>query len=89
MKNKRLVAMCVVAATVIVAVMAISAICGPRVSGYEMHSVQSGDTLWGIAKEYNPGYECVEEIVHEMRKVNGMESSVIYVGEVIEVPILE
>ncbi len=56
--------------------------------GYESHCVAPGETLWSIAKEYNPEAENVDAVLYELRKRNGMKTSVIYAGDVIDVPVM-
>lgn len=52
------------------------------------HSVMPGDTLWSIAKAVNPGVDN-RDVVQEIEKLNGMESSRIVAGQVLLVPIYE
>jgi len=47
-----------------------------------------GDTLWSIAKAVNPGVDN-RDVVQEIEKLNGMESSRIVAGQVLLVPIYE
>lgn len=61
-----------------------------RVEAWEPHTVQYGDTLWDIAQEYNPDYNGdIWEVIYYMEKANGMKSSTVYVGHVLEVPVME
>ncbi len=55
---------------------------------YEAHCVARGETLWGIVKEYNPEAENVDAVLYEMKRRNCMKTSVIYVGDVIDVPVM-
>ena len=87
MKNKRALWLCL--AGVLAVWLAVMILCAPKVKGYELHSVSRGDTLWSIAKEYNPGYEHVDEVVYKMKKANGMKSSAICAGDLIQVPIMK
>ncbi len=62
----------------------------PKVEAWELHTVQYGDTLWDIAKEHNPGYEGdLRYITHEIKKANSMKNDIVYVGHVLEVPVME
>jgi LysM repeat protein len=73
-----------------VAVMAALLVGGtPKVEHYETHVVAPGETLWSICKEYNPKAVSMDEILYETRKVNNMRTSNIYVGDVIEVAVME
>ncbi len=55
---------------------------------YESHCVAPGETLWSIAKEYNPEAENVDAVIYAMKRRNCMKTSVIYVGDVIDVPVM-
>lgn len=46
------------------------------------HVVESGDTLWSIAREYVPTGS-ISELVYEMARINGVD---IEVGQVIRIP---
>ena len=46
------------------------------------HMVESGDTLWSIAREYVPTGS-ISELVYEMARINGVD---IEVGQVIRIP---
>ena len=62
----------------------------PKVKAWTYHAVAPGDTLWSIAKEYNPEYEGdVRQITYCIKKANGMDSSAIMAGDVLEVPVME
>lgn len=52
---------------------------------YETIVIEQGDTLWDIAREYYPDKE-VRSAIYEIKKVNGIESSTIYEGQIIKVP---
>ncbi len=54
-----------------------------------VHLVRSGDTLWAIAAELSPDGGDVREVVATIRTINGMDSSVIVPGQVIEIPIID
>ncbi len=86
MKAKVAVILAVIA--IIAAVTAIAATARPKAERYETHCVEPGETLWGIAKEYNPEAGDVNAVIHEMKKKNGMRTSDIYAGDIIEVPIM-
>lgn len=62
----------------------------PKVEAWELHTVQYGDTLWDIAKEHNPGYEGdLRDIMYCIKKANSMKNDIVYVGHVLEVPVME
>ncbi len=48
-------------------------------------SVSSGDSLWSIAQEYMPDTD-TREAVYMIKKINGIESNVLTIGSVLEVP---
>lgn len=48
--------------------------------------VEAGDTLWSIASAHPvPGLR-TEQTVDLIRRTNGMEGSVVYVGQLLDVP---
>jgi len=53
---------------------------------YQTVVVEQGDTLWNIASEYNNGQE-LRSYIDEVKKANNMESSVIYEGDVLKMPV--
>ena len=53
------------------------------------HIVQPGDTLWSIAELYTPVTGDVRVTVSLIRSANGAASSLLVVGDVIEVPVEE
>ena len=61
----------------------------PRVEMWTYHAVAEGDTLWSIAKKYNPDYNGdIRHITRELKKANGMTNSMVYVGDLLEVPVM-
>ena len=53
------------------------------------HVVQPGDTLWEIADTYTPDTEDIRNTITLIRDLNGMASSMLIVGDVIDVPVGE
>ena len=51
------------------------------------HVVESGDTLWDIAAEHTPAGDDVRELVHDIKLVNDLDTSMIVVGQVLLVPV--
>jgi len=49
--------------------------------------VNSGDTVWDIAKEYRNEKQDVRELVYIILEVNEIENSMIYKGQKIRIPI--
>ena len=50
------------------------------------HYVETGDTLWSIAAEYKPEGRRMDEFVYEIKKLNDLESSLIFAGEILMIP---
>lgn len=48
--------------------------------------VISGDSLWSIAKEYTPDNIDIRETIYIVKKINGLETSVIYPGQSLKIP---
>lgn len=57
---------------------------------YEVISVtvQPGDTLWSIAKEYKPKGADLREFVYEIEANNGIEDCEIFSGQTLFIPII-
>ena len=52
------------------------------------YKVRAGDSLWGIADEHTPdGYD-VRNTIEAIKSINGLGSSVIHPGQVLEIPLL-
>lgn len=49
--------------------------------------VESGDTLWNLAKEFGPTDKDVREVVYEICKVNDISADSIYPGQTILIPV--
>ena len=58
----------------------------PKVVGY---IYDSGDTLWEIAEEHCPDNMDVRDFMMEIKKANGMKSSVVYADESYKIPVYE
>jgi LysM repeat protein len=54
--------------------------------GQGKHLVVTGDTLWDIAAGYTPPGEDVRRTVEDIRRANGLEGSLIYPGQVLQIP---
>jgi hypothetical protein len=55
---------------------------------YEM-CVKSGDTLWGLAKQYTPNHKDVRKTIYEISQLNHLSTPDIYPGQIIKIPIQE
>jgi LysM repeat protein len=61
---------------------------GSQPQTYESVNVIQGDTVWSIAAEHITAGEDIRDLVHEIRKVNDLDSEVtIYAGQVLKVPV--
>ncbi|OPJ57163.1 cell division suppressor protein YneA [Alkalithermobacter paradoxus] len=49
--------------------------------------IQSGDTLWNIAREYINEKEDIRNYIYEIQKLNNLNEPYIYPGKVILIPI--
>nr|MDD6336147.1 LysM peptidoglycan-binding domain-containing protein [bacterium] len=58
---------------------------GQQAQGVEV-TVQSGDTLWQLARPYCPGRRDARDYIAYVMEVNGLQSTVIYPGQVIMFP---
>ena len=50
------------------------------------HVVQSGDTLWAVAKAVAPQGADVRQTVHQILDLNGLADAVIHPGQVLAIP---
>lgn len=51
------------------------------------YTIAPGQTLWSIAKEYTPNAKDIRETIHEIKDLNNMQDSSIYVGQTIKIKI--
>ena len=54
---------------------------------YETVTVAKGDTLWGIAAEYNYADRDIRTVVDKIMIANNMKSADIRVGDIINIPL--
>lgn len=74
----------------IIAVSVVHILDKPNVEAWTYHAVAPGDTLWSIAEEYNPNYVGdIRYITYEIKMINGKQTSELFVGELLEVPVME
>lgn len=52
---------------------------------YQVVVVREGETLWKIAKKHTVNGD-IREFIHQMKKLNNLEHSVIYPGQKLIVP---
>jgi LysM repeat protein len=48
--------------------------------------VRPGDTIWKIAKEHTDEHVDIREVVYIISKINEIENSMIYSGQVLKIP---
>lgn len=48
--------------------------------------VADGDTLWSIARSYKKPENEIREFIHELKRINSLKSSELYIGQEIMVP---
>lgn len=60
----------------------------PKEVKYISYIVKSGDTLWSIGEKYQQGID-IRKMVEMLAEANGVEENNIYIGEVIQIPIVE
>lgn len=53
---------------------------------YTEITIQSGDTLWNLAKEFGPDDEDVREVVYDICRINDISADSIYPGQTIMIP---
>lgn len=53
---------------------------------FEMY-IKPGDTLWDLAKKYTPEGKDLRKTIYEINILNELESSDIYPGQIIKIPI--
>lgn len=88
LKNKRrfYAILLVLAVVMFSSYLMVSANDGDSNTAYNTICVSSGDTLWGIAKEYNPNGD-IRKLIYEIKKINNLSSSQIYAGEELKIPV--
>ncbi len=50
--------------------------------------ILEGDTLWNLALEHMPSKYDVRDMVYKIKETNNMETSYIYPGDIIKIPII-
>lgn len=52
---------------------------------FKIIRVESGDTLWNIAREQNPNGD-IRKFIYEIEEVNNLRSSTIHTGDELKIP---
>lgn len=50
------------------------------------YEVQSGDTLWRIAKQHKPGHMHIHTYIDQLKQLNGITDSLLYEGMLLNLP---
>ena len=53
---------------------------------YTTYTVQQGDTIWDIAKQYNT-YRDIRQMVYEIKRINNNDDSIIHAGDILLIPV--
>lgn len=48
------------------------------------YTITSGETLWSISKKYTPVSKDIRQTISEIKELNNMNNSNIYVGQIIK-----
>lgn len=49
------------------------------------YTINKGETLWNIAKEYTPDNKDIRQTIYEIKQLNNMTDSTIYPGQTIKI----
>lgn len=55
-------------------------------NGFETVTVERGDTLWDLAKEYSNGTD-IRVYIEKIKALNNMSDSTIYEGDLLKLPV--
>ena len=86
---KTLKKMLLILVIIVVAILLLGSQKPEKVSAYISYTVQPGDTLWSISKEITPQSRDLRYTIRDIEDKNGIENSVIRVGQNILVPVYE
>ena len=60
---------------------------GDSTQEYVKVVVSNGDTLWSIAQRYSNNSKDIRSLIYEISELNGIDSSRIYAGQELSIPI--
>jgi len=88
LKNKKRFYIFVILVTMIISYSALAAAVNGADTGDEYITVvvESGDTLWDLAKEYNSSGD-LRQYIREVEKINNLTDSLIYEGDILKMPV--
>lgn len=88
LKNRRRFYMIIMVLTVLLTVTVFASVVNGADSnnGYETITVERGDTLWDLAKEYSNGTD-IRIYIEKIKDMNDMSDSNIYAGDLLKLPV--
>lgn len=86
--NRRRFYIFVILVTIVVTSLAFAATVqgADNAESYRTVVVEQGDTLWDIAGEYSKGRD-LRSYIAEVKKINNLQDSVIYAGDILKMPV--
>ncbi|GAW91476.1 LysM peptidoglycan-binding domain-containing protein [Calderihabitans maritimus] len=51
--------------------------------------VRKGDTLWNVAKRHLQPGEDIRAFIYEIKQINSLETSMVYPGQVLRIPVIK
>ncbi|HHW00778.1 MAG TPA: LysM peptidoglycan-binding domain-containing protein [Clostridiaceae bacterium] len=86
LKNKKRFATSILLAILVVfAFLCVTSVYGYKETSYDNVYVKKGDTLWDIAEKYKQRGD-IREYIKEIKKINNLESDIIFEGDVLIIP---
>ncbi len=88
LKNRRRFYMIIMTLTVLLTVTVLATVANGADSHneFEMITVERGDTLWDLAKEYSNGTD-IRIYIEKIKDINHMSDSSIYEGDLLKLPV--
>lgn len=88
LKNKKRFYLFVIIVTIVISFSALAAAVNGEDTGDKYISVivESGDTLWDLAKEYKTSGD-LRQYIREVEKINNLTDSLIYEGDILKMPV--